>query len=154
MLIDLLLSRFSCVRLVSTPWSVTLQAPLSVGFPRKEYWSGLPFPTLGDLPHSGIKRESPTLQAYSLLAEPPGNPNHTGVGSLSLLQGIFPTQKSNWYYLHCKADSQPLDYQGSPGAYFIPNSLYLFIPSPLPSPLVTTNLFFISVSLILFCYIH
>ena len=42
------------------------------------------------------------LQADSLPAEPPGKPKNTGVGSLSLLQGIFPTQESNWGLLHCR----------------------------------------------------
>ena len=49
----------SCVGLFATPWTVACQAPLSKGFSRQEYWSGLPFPTLGDLPDSGIEPESP-----------------------------------------------------------------------------------------------
>ena len=48
------------------------QAPPSVGFSRQEYWSGLPFPSPGILPHPGIEPGSPTLQADSLLSEPPG----------------------------------------------------------------------------------
>ena len=48
----------SCVRLVATPWTVALQAPLSMGFSRKEYWGGLPFPPPGDLPNSGIELAS------------------------------------------------------------------------------------------------
>ena len=51
------------------------QAPLSTGFPRQEYWSGLPFPSPGDLPNPEIKSRSPALQADSLLSEPPGKPN-------------------------------------------------------------------------------
>ena len=62
------------------------------GFSRQEYWSGLPCPPPGDLPNSGIKPRSPTLQADSLPSEPPGKPKNNGVGSLSLLQGIFPTR--------------------------------------------------------------
>ena len=94
-------------------------------FSRQEYWSGLPFPSPGDLPgpgieprspalqaatrealywsgqlflslrglpNPGIEPRSPTLQVDSLLSEPPGKPKNTGVGSLSLLQQIFPTQ--------------------------------------------------------------
>ena len=57
-----------------TPWTVALQAPLSMGFSRQEYWSGLPFPSLGDLPDPGIKPGSPALQAVSLLSEAPGKP--------------------------------------------------------------------------------
>ena len=48
------------------PRTVTLQAPLFLGFPREEYWSGLPFSPSGDLPDPGIKPESPALQANSL----------------------------------------------------------------------------------------
>ena len=48
-----------------TPWSVVCRAPLSVGFSRQEYWSGLPFPPPGDLPNPGIEPRSPTLQADS-----------------------------------------------------------------------------------------
>ena len=56
-----------------TPWTVAFQAPLSVGFPRQEYWSGLPFPSPGDLSDPGIQPGSPTLQADYLPSEPPGN---------------------------------------------------------------------------------
>ena len=56
-----------------------------MGFSRQEYWSGLPCPPPGDLPYSGIEPRSPALQAESLPAEPPGKPQNTGVGSLSLL---------------------------------------------------------------------
>ena len=49
-----------------TPWTVACQAPLSIGFPRQEYWSGLPFPSLGDLPDTGIKPTPPDWQAGSL----------------------------------------------------------------------------------------
>ena len=50
------------------------QFPLSIGFSRQEYWSGLPFPTLGDLPNSRVELRSPALQADSLSSEPPGKP--------------------------------------------------------------------------------
>ena len=63
----------SCVRLFETPWTVACQASLSMGFLRQEYWSGLLFPSPGDLPDPGI-HGSPTLQTGSLQAEPPGNP--------------------------------------------------------------------------------
>ena len=53
------------------------------------------FPSPGDLPNPGIEPRSPALQADSLPAEPQGKPKYTGVGSLSLLQQIFPTQESN-----------------------------------------------------------
>ena len=55
----------SCPTL-ATPWTVAHQAPLSMGFSRQEYLSGLPFPSPGDLPNPGIEPRSPTLQADSL----------------------------------------------------------------------------------------
>ena len=63
----------SRVRLFATPWTVARQAPLSMGFSRQEYWSGLPFPSPGDLPNPGIEPGSPVLQADALPSEPPGN---------------------------------------------------------------------------------
>ena len=62
----------------------------------------------------GIKSRDPTLQADSLLAEPPGKPKNTGVGSLSLLQWLFPTQELNWGLLHCRQILYQLSSQGSP----------------------------------------
>ena len=55
----------------SNPWTVALQGLLSMGFPRQEYWKGLPFPSAGDLLGPGIKPGSPALQADSLTFEPP-----------------------------------------------------------------------------------
>ena len=60
----------SRVRLFVTPWTVAYQAPLSMGFSRQEYWSGLPFPSPGDLPDPGIEPGSPVLQADVLPSEP------------------------------------------------------------------------------------
>ena len=62
----------SGVRLFATPWTVAYQAPPSMGFSRQEYWSGLPFPSPGHLPDSGIEPRSPALQADALTSEPPG----------------------------------------------------------------------------------
>ena len=56
----------SCFQLFVTPWTVARQASLSMGFPRQDYWSGLPFPFPGDLPNPGIKPVSPALQVDSL----------------------------------------------------------------------------------------
>ena len=58
--------RESCVLLFSTPWTVAHQASLSMGFSKQAYWSGLPFPSPGDLPNPGIEPRSPVLQADSL----------------------------------------------------------------------------------------
>ena len=57
-----------------TLWTVARQAPLSMGFPGQEYWSGLPVPSPGGLLDPGIELWSPALQADSLLSEPPGKP--------------------------------------------------------------------------------
>ena len=64
----------SHVQLFITPWTIALQAPLSMEFSRQEYWSGLPCPSPGDLSRPGIKPGSPALQADSLPSEPPGKP--------------------------------------------------------------------------------
>ena len=64
-----LLSR---VQLFAIPWTVAYQAPLSMEFSRQEYWSGLPFPSPGDLSDPGIEPKSPALQADTLPSEPPG----------------------------------------------------------------------------------
>ena len=60
----------SCVQLFATPWTAAYQASLSMGFSRQEYWSGLLFPSPGNLPNLGIEPGSPTLQADSSLSEP------------------------------------------------------------------------------------
>ena len=62
----------SRVHLFEMLWTVAYQASPSMGFSRQEYWSGLPFPSPRDLPHPGIKRGSPPLEADALTSEPPG----------------------------------------------------------------------------------
>ena len=62
----------SRVQLFGTPWIVAYQAPPSMGFSRQEYWSGLPLPSPGDLPDSGIEPGSPALQADALPSKPRG----------------------------------------------------------------------------------
>ena len=98
----------SCVWLFVTPLPIQ-----SMEFSRPEYWSGYPFPSPGDFPNPGIKPRSSALQADSLPAEPQGKPKNTGVGSLCLLQQIFPTQESNQGLLHCRRILYQLSYQGS-----------------------------------------
>ena len=108
-------------------------------FFRQEYWSGLPFLSPGDLPNSGIESKSPSLHANALPSELQGNPKlkllirvrlfatswticrpwnspgeNTGVGSLSLLQGIFPTQGSNPGLPHFRWIFHQLSYKGNP----------------------------------------
>ena len=96
-----------------TPWTIQL-----VEFSRPESWSGQPFHSPGHLTNPGIKPRSPTLQADSLSAESQGKPKNTGVGSLSLLQGIFPTQESNQGLLHCRQILYQLSYQGRPSTWY------------------------------------
>ena len=80
----------SRVQLFVTPWTVARQASLSMGFSRQKYWSGLPFPSPGDLPDAGIQPRSPALQADSLLTElrgkhPPPPPAPAPAPALALL---------------------------------------------------------------------
>ena len=68
----------SRVRLFATPWTIAYQSPPPTGFSRQEYWSRLPFPSLGDLPNPGIELGSPALQTDTFLSEPPGRQNNSG----------------------------------------------------------------------------
>ena len=72
-----------------------------------------PFPSPRDHPNPGIEPRSPVLQMDSLSTEPQGKPQNTGVGSLCLLQRIFPTQESNQGLLHCRRILYQLSYQGT-----------------------------------------
>ena len=74
-LVKVKVKSLSHVRLFATPWTVAYQAPLYMGFSRQECWSGLPFPSPGDLPDPGIKPWSPALRADALPSEPQGSPN-------------------------------------------------------------------------------
>ena len=64
----------SRIRFFLTPWTIAYQAPLSMEFSRQEYWSGLLFPSPGNLPNPGIKPRSPALRVEALPSEPPGKP--------------------------------------------------------------------------------
>ena len=66
------------------PWTLAHQAALSTTFPRQEYWSGLPFPSPGDLPDPGIEPVSPALAGRFFTTEPPGKPVRYTVNDLSL----------------------------------------------------------------------
>ena len=72
----------SHVQLLATPWTVACKVPLSMEFPRQEYWSGLSSPSPGDLPDPGIEPGSPALEADSLLSEIPGKPSLCSYSSL------------------------------------------------------------------------
>ena len=74
MIVKVKVKLLSPVWLFATPWTVAYQVPPSMGFSGQECWSGLPFPSPGDLPNPGIKPRSPALQADALPSEPPGKP--------------------------------------------------------------------------------
>ena len=73
-----------------TPWTVAHQAPPSMGFSRQEYWSGLPFPSPGDLPGPGIEPGTPAFQADALTSEPPGKP---------IIKVGFMNSHNDWLYV-------------------------------------------------------
>ena len=68
----------SRVRLFATPWTIAYQASPSMGFSRQEYWSGLPFPSPGDLPYPGLEPRSPALWADALSSKLPGKHKYRG----------------------------------------------------------------------------
>ena len=80
---------FSVVSDSAIPWTIACQAPLSMEFSRQEYWSGLPFPTPGDLPDPGIKPRSLALQADSLPLEPSGKYIYSKFFPIILYHRIF-----------------------------------------------------------------
>ena len=84
-----------------TPWTVACQPHLSMGILQARIMEWVAMPSSGDLPSIGIKPRSPALQEHYLPSELPGKPKKTGMGSLSLLQGKFLTQESNWGLLYC-----------------------------------------------------
>ena len=92
----------SCLRLFATPWTAVHQAPLSMEFSRQEYWSKLPFPTLGDLPDPGIKLVSlptPVLAGQFFTTEPPGNLS-ANAGDAGSIPGLGrPPGEGNGYLL-------------------------------------------------------
>ena len=100
----------SHVRLLTTPRTTAHQAPLSMRILQARILVSPP----GGLPNPGIKSKSPVSRANSLPSEPPDMPKNTGVGSLSFLQGIFPTQELNWGLLNCRRIIYQLSYQGRP----------------------------------------
>ena len=98
----------SRVQLFATPWTVR-------GILQARILEWVAFPFSGDLPNSGIKPRSCALHIDSSPAEPPEKSKNTGVGSLSILQQIFPTQESKRGFLHCRQILYQLSHQGSPG---------------------------------------
>ena len=109
----------SRVRLFAIPWTIAHQAPPSTGFSRQKYWSGLPFPSPGDLPNPGTESRSLTLQADALTSEPPGKGSE--VKSLSHVQ-LFGTP---WTIAH----------QAPPSMGFSRQEYWSGLPFPSPGDL-------------------
>ena len=94
-------------------WAVAHQGPLSMGILQTRILEWAAMPSSGDLPNPGIEPGTPLLQMGVLPSELPRKPKNTAMGSLSLLQGLFPTQKSNQGLLHCRQILYQLSYQGN-----------------------------------------
>ena len=90
----------SHVQLFATPWTVAYQAPLSMGFSRQEYWSGLPFPSPGDLPDPGMEPRASALQADALPSEPLGKP--------TIYFYFLPHPHSMWDFSSLTRDGTPV----------------------------------------------
>ena len=140
-------SRYVVPDSFETPWRVAQQAPVSMGLPRQEHWSGLPFPPPGDLPDPGTKLVSPGLQADSLPLSYQGN-THTYIHSFSRFSSYI-----GFYRVLSRvpcAIQQVLIICLS----YIQQYVYINPNFPIcisPHPLVTISLFSTSVTLLLFC---
>ena len=97
-----------------TPWTVARQAPLSMGILQARILEWIAMPSSRGSFQPRDWTQVSRLQADSLPSEPPGKPKNTGVDSLSLLQGNFPTQELNQDHLHCRQLPYQLSYLGSP----------------------------------------
>ena len=86
----------SCVWLFATPWTVACQAPPPMGFSRQEYWSGLPFPSPGDLPNQGIEPGLLHCRQMLLPSEPPGKSYRTKPPTNARCQQFFILEKTIW----------------------------------------------------------
>ena len=114
--------------ILASPWTVAFQAPLSMEFSRQECWSGLPFPSLGDLLDPEIEPGSPALQAGDLPTELWGKPQFSSVQLLSPVwffatpwtaarQISLSITNSNLGLLHCRQMIYQLSYEGSPNSF-------------------------------------
>ena len=113
-----------CPTLCDPIWTVAHQAPVSMGILQARILEWVAMTPSRESSQPRDQTQSPTLQPDSLPAKPPGKPMNTGVGSLSLLQGIFPTQESNQGLPALQADFLPAELPGKP-ELFQNYSLYL-----------------------------
>ena len=113
-----MISHFSRVWPFVISWTIAQQAPLSTGFSRQEYWSGLSCPLPGDLPNPALEARSTALQVDPFLSEPPGKHKVIDVVILTLLQGNFLTQELNWGLLHCGKILYQLRFQEAPWMFW------------------------------------
>ena len=104
----------SCVQLFVTPWTVACQAPLSMGFPRQEYQSGLPFPSPRDLPDPGIKPTSPALADGFFTAESPGKRMSL---FLRVCCNLAPRTSVFWSSFQCNTSKVSTYYEHCPGEW-------------------------------------
>ena len=110
-----MLNHFSHVQLWATLWTIARQPPLSMGFSSQEYWSGLPWPSPGDLPDSGVKSRSPALQVDSLQLNHLGSPRILEWVAMPFPRGSSRLRDlSNPGLLHCRGILYQLSYQRSP----------------------------------------
>ena len=125
----------SYVELFVTPWTVACQATLSMGFSRQEYWSGMPFPTSGDLPDPGIQPMSPALAAAAkshqscptlcdpIDCSPPGSPIH-GILQPRVLEWVaiaFSPALAGGFFTASTTSQE----KGAPNSLLTPNSTVL-----------------------------
>ena len=118
----------SLVWLFATPWTIAHQAPLSMGFSRQEYWSGLPCPSPGDLPDPGINPSSPALAGGFFTAEPPGNPIYFSATSMILKSSKL--QACSSWDRKVKVLKRELKYPQvfQVGSWFLISLLYFWFP--------------------------
>ena len=129
----------SRVQLFATLWTVTSQAPPSMGFSRQEYWHGLPLPSPGDLPDPGIEPGYPALQADALISEPPGTciyslsssfPNY--VITSHWAEFLVLSRRSRWLSILNIAVVAVCTWPSSQSALLMPLSSICFAPRSLP----------------------
>ena len=99
LLLTLCVQVLSYVGLFVTPWTVARQAPMAIKFYRQEYWGGFPFPTPGDIPHSGTEPTSPVSPALAggfFTPEPPGKPTFS---SIKCYYALYNALRFNYFHL-------------------------------------------------------